>query len=196
MNYSERTKADARTALAQFKDWCTKTSQGFFIETTTDRVAADFGDGPSSRLACTALSGMRLDEIAQLRVGDCRDDTFSVTRSKSAAGVAKRRELCQCHLVINPDAPLAIFPAANPGYAEPLNEPACYAYGIGIEHNAAPGPSFANQEGVWASKPQLLHFLPHPAGHRTPARPCQLAIFLATIALAVKRRNSRALSSS
>ncbi|MET3910985.1 hypothetical protein ABID59_005347 [Bradyrhizobium sp. S3.3.6] len=56
-------------------------------------------------------------------------------------GVTKRHsELCQCHLVVNPDAPLAIFPTANPGYAEPLNNPACYAYGIGVEHNAAPGP--------------------------------------------------------
>lgn len=163
--YSERTKADARTALAQFKDWCANASQGFFIETTTDRVAADFrdeafvkagvhfktankklsalrqywtwleksfgvksnpwmrkslpkakahriaSDGPmgperpftddevrvllaghadadmANTMRISALSGMRLDEIGQLRVGDCCDDTFSITRSKSAAGV-------------------------------------------------------------------------------------------------------------
>lgn len=163
--YSERTKADARTALEQFKDWCTKASQGFFIETTTDRVATDFRDeafvkagvhfktankklsalrqywtwleksfgvksnpwmrkslpkakahriapdgpmgperpftddevrillaGPAdidmaNTMRISALSGMRLDEIGQLRVGDCRDNTFSVNRSKSAAGV-------------------------------------------------------------------------------------------------------------
>lgn len=163
--YSERTKADARTALAQFKDWCTKAGQGFFIETTTDRVAADFRDeafvkgyvhfktankklsalrqywnwleksfgvksnpwlrkslpkakahriapdgpmgperpftddevrilleGPADTdlanvMRISALSGMRLDEIGQLRVADCRDDTFRITRSKSAAGI-------------------------------------------------------------------------------------------------------------
>jgi integrase len=34
-----------------------------------------------------ALSGLRLDEIGQLRVADCADDNFAVTRSKTAAGV-------------------------------------------------------------------------------------------------------------
>lgn len=41
----------------------------------------------TNTMRISALSGMRLDKIGQLRIGDCRDDTFSVTRSKSAAGV-------------------------------------------------------------------------------------------------------------
>ncbi|MCK1511366.1 tyrosine-type recombinase/integrase [Bradyrhizobium sp. 190] len=191
--YSERTKADARTALAQFKEWCTKASQGFFIETTTDRVAADFRDeafvkagvhfktankklsalrqywgwldrsfgvksnpwmrkslpkakahriaqdgpmgaerpftddevrtllaGPADTdlanvMRIAALSGMRLDEIGQLRVGDCRDNSVSVTRSKSAAGVrtipihsALRSKIAQ--LMGKRDATAYLFP--------------------------------------------------------------------------------------
>lgn len=163
--YSERTKADARTAMSQFKAWCEKVSQAFFIETTSDRIASNFRDevfvqakahpktankklsalrqywewldrsfavrpnpwmrkslpkakahrvapdgpdGPerpftddevrtllagsadvdlANVMRIAALSGLRLDEIGQLRVGDCADDSFAVTRSKTAAGV-------------------------------------------------------------------------------------------------------------
>lgn len=42
--YSDRTKADARTAMSQFKAWCEKVSQAFFIETTSDRIASNFRD--------------------------------------------------------------------------------------------------------------------------------------------------------
>lgn len=163
--YSDRTKADARTAMSQFKAWCEKVSQAFFIETTTDRVASNFRDevfvqanahpktankklsalrqywewldrsfavrpnpwmrkslpkakahrvapdgpdgperpftdeevrtllaGPAdvdlgNVMLIAALSGLRLDEIGQLRGADCADDCFAVTRSKTAAGV-------------------------------------------------------------------------------------------------------------
>jgi integrase len=163
--YSERTKADARTAMSQFKSWCEKVSQGFFIETTSDRIASNFRDevfvqakahpktankklsalrqywewldrsfairpnpwmrkslpkakahrvapdgpdGPerpftdeevrtllagstdidlANVMRIAALSGLRLDEIGQLRVADCSNDSFAVTRSKTAAGV-------------------------------------------------------------------------------------------------------------
>jgi hypothetical protein len=34
-----------------------------------------------------ALSRMRLEEIGQLRVGNCKDSVFTITRIKSAAGV-------------------------------------------------------------------------------------------------------------
>lgn len=163
--YSERTKADARTALAQFKDWCTNPPKvsssrrrpiellpisamrtfvkaGVHFKTANKKLSAlrqywtwlerSFGvksnpwmrkslpkakahriapDGPmgperpftddevcillagpadadmASTMRISALSGMRLDEIGQLRVGDCRDNTFSIRRSKSAAGV-------------------------------------------------------------------------------------------------------------
>lgn len=36
-----------------------------------------------------ALSGLRLEEIGQLRVKDCEDDLFDITRSKTRAGVRK-----------------------------------------------------------------------------------------------------------
>jgi site-specific recombinase XerD len=163
--YSERTKADARTAMSQFKEWCEKVSQAFFIETTTDRIASNFRDevfvqakvhpktankklsalrqywewldrsfavrpnpwmrkslpkakahrvapdgpdGPeraftdeevrtllagsadidlANVMRIAALSGLRLDEIGQLRIADCADESFAVTRSKTAAGV-------------------------------------------------------------------------------------------------------------
>lgn len=165
--YSERTKADARTALAQFKAWCSdqgRTSTTF-IETVTDRVASDFRDevfvstgmhahtankklsalrqywqwldksfgirpnpwagkslakprahriaqdGPQGSerpftddevlmllnsdaddalkdfMRIAALSGMRLEEIGQLRLGDCKDGVFSVTRGKTPAAI-------------------------------------------------------------------------------------------------------------
>jgi hypothetical protein len=155
--YSERTKADARTALAQFKSWSSASGRNFFIETVTDRVASDFRDeafvvklthpktankklsalrqywewldksfgnrpnpwmrkslakpkahrvaqdGPQGAerpftdaevqsllsgeadsdladiMRIGALSGMRLEEIGQLRVRDCVDGAFSVT---------------------------------------------------------------------------------------------------------------------
>lgn len=163
--YGERTKADARMAIGQFRSWCEKSDQGFFIESITDRVASNFRDdffvkagahpktankklsalrqywewldrsfgvqpnpwmrkslpktrahrvapdgplgperpftddeirkllvGPADKdlsnvMLIGALSGMRLEEIGQLRVGDCKDGLFSITRSKTAAGV-------------------------------------------------------------------------------------------------------------
>jgi integrase len=163
--YSERTKADARTALAQFKSWCSASGRNFFIETVTDRVASDFRDeafvatlahpktankklsalrqywewldksfgirpnpwmrkslakpkahrvaqdGPqgaerpftdeevqsllsgaadadlADMMRIAALSGMRLEEIGQLRVRDCIEGFFSVTRGKTPAAV-------------------------------------------------------------------------------------------------------------
>ncbi|MEK9279879.1 tyrosine-type recombinase/integrase [Bradyrhizobium sp. ISRA442] len=165
--YSERTKADARTALTQFKDWCSDTGRTSttFVETVTDRTASDFRDeafvatgmhahtankklsalrqywqwldksfgirpnpwagkslakprahriaqdGPQGSerpftddevvmllnsdadddlkdfMRIAALSGMRLEEIGQLRVRDCEDGMFSVTRGKTPAAV-------------------------------------------------------------------------------------------------------------
>ncbi|NOJ40923.1 tyrosine-type recombinase/integrase [Bradyrhizobium australiense] len=165
--YSERTKADARTALAQFKAWCSDTggTSTTFIETVTDRIASDFRDeafvsagmhahtankklsalrqywqwlnksfsirpnpwagkslakprahriaqdGPQGSerpftddevltllnsdadddlkdfMRIAALSAMRLEEIGQLRVRDCMDGMFSVTRGKTPAAI-------------------------------------------------------------------------------------------------------------
>jgi integrase len=163
--YGERSKADARMAIGQFKTWCGTAQQGFFIEAITDRIASNFRDdffvkagvhpktankklsalrqywewldrsfgvrpnpwmrkslpktkahrvdpagplgperpftddevrkllaGPTDKdlsnvMLIGALTGMRLEEIGQLRVNDCKDSVFSVTRSKSAAGV-------------------------------------------------------------------------------------------------------------
>jgi integrase len=163
--YTDRTKADARTAIEQFKAWGSNTARSFFIETVTDSVASDFRDeafvvakvhpktankklsllrqywewldksfgirpnpwmrkslakpkahrvaqdGPQGDerpftdaevqallsgnadpdladiMRIAALSGMRLEEIGQLRVYDCRDGIFSVTRGKTAAAV-------------------------------------------------------------------------------------------------------------
>ncbi|XIA67891.1 DUF6538 domain-containing protein [Bradyrhizobium sp. TZ2] len=51
--YGERTKADARMAIGQFKSWCEKSHQGFFIEIITDRIASDFRDDFSSKLGLT-----------------------------------------------------------------------------------------------------------------------------------------------
>ncbi len=165
--YSERTKADARTALAQFKAWSSEPGRAgtIFIETVTDRIASDFRDeafvntgmhvhtankklsalrqywqwldksfgikpnpwagkslakprrhrinqdGPDGSerpftddevikllngdpdddlrdfMYISALSGMRIDEIGQLRIRDCKDDQFSVTKGKTPAAV-------------------------------------------------------------------------------------------------------------
>jgi integrase len=164
-DYSERTKADARTAMRQFLDWARKAQQGVFIEAVTDRVASDFRDevfvqakvhpktankklsalrqywewmnrsfgikanpwmrkslpkprkhrvaqdgpfgderpftdaeivtllnGPADQemshfMRIASLSGLRLDEIGQLRVTDCSEGQFAVVRSKTAAGL-------------------------------------------------------------------------------------------------------------
>jgi integrase len=163
--YSERTKADARTALALFKVWCSQMDRSLFIETVTDRIASDFRDealvatgthphtankklsalrqywkwldksfgvcpnpwsgkslakpkahrvsqdGPqgderpftddevrvllnadtdadlSDFMRVAALSGMRIEEIGQLRVRDCEGGMFSVTRGKTPAAI-------------------------------------------------------------------------------------------------------------
>lgn len=42
--YTERTKADARTAMEQFRRWCLDNKRPAFIEKVSDRVAADFRD--------------------------------------------------------------------------------------------------------------------------------------------------------
>jgi hypothetical protein len=164
-SYSERTKADARTAMSQFKLWCSQTDRTIFIETVSDHIASDFRDeafvatnthahtankklsalrqywqwldksfgvrpnpwsgkslaklkahrfmqdGPQGSerpftddevqlllssdadqdlkdfMPIAALSGMRLEEIGQLRVRDCYDGMFSVTRGKTAAAI-------------------------------------------------------------------------------------------------------------
>lgn len=39
--YGERSKADARMAIGQFKTWCGTAQQGFFIEVITDRNASE-----------------------------------------------------------------------------------------------------------------------------------------------------------
>ncbi|WP_225160643.1 tyrosine-type recombinase/integrase [Bradyrhizobium sp. BRP56] len=164
-DYSERTKADARTAMAQFKAWTSKTERNLFIETVTDRDASDFRDeafvaagthvhtankklsalrqywqwldksfgirpnpwagkslakpkahrisqdGPqgnerpftddevrrllgadsdadlSDVMRIAALSGMRIEEIGQLRVRDCENGLFAVTKGKTPAAI-------------------------------------------------------------------------------------------------------------
>lgn len=164
-DYTERTKADARTALEEFGAWCADTRRSVVIESVTDRVASDFRDeafvakgthahtankklsalrqywqwlgksfgitpnpwagkslakpkahriaqdgpqgderpftddevrrllsgGADADLAdfmkIAALSGMRLEEIGQLRVRDCEDGLFSVTRGKTPAAI-------------------------------------------------------------------------------------------------------------
>ncbi|WP_347341382.1 tyrosine-type recombinase/integrase [Bradyrhizobium pachyrhizi] len=164
-DYSERTKADARTAIAQFKAWTSKTERNLFIETVTDRDASDFRDeafvaagthvhtankklsalrqywqwldksfgirpnpwagkslakpkahriaqdGPqgnerpftddevqlllgakadadlSDVMRIAALSGMRIEEIGQLRVRDCENGLFAVTKGKTPAAI-------------------------------------------------------------------------------------------------------------
>lgn len=191
--YGERSKADARMAIGQFKTWCGSAQQGFFIEVITDRVASNFRDdffvksaahpktankklsalrqywewldrsfgvrpnpwmrkslpktkahrvqpdgplgperpftddevrtllaGPTDKdimnvMLIGALSGMRLEEIGQLRVGDCEDGVFSITRSKSAAGVRDipiHSALCPliAQLVVSRDAKSYVFP--------------------------------------------------------------------------------------
>ncbi len=163
--YTERTKADARSALKQFRDWSIREKRSAFIETVDDRMASDFRDeelvkaavhpktankklsalrqywawldkslgirpnpwmgkslakpklhrvspdGPDGQerpftddemrillagdadadladlIQIAALSGMRLEEIGQLRIKDCRDDCFTVQRGKTAAAV-------------------------------------------------------------------------------------------------------------
>lgn len=163
--YTERTKADARGALKQFRDWSEREKRSAFIEMVDDRMASDFRDqefvnagvhtktankklsalrqywtwlekslgirpnpwlgkslakpklhrlsphGPDGQerpftddemrtllsgdadadladlIRIAALSGMRLEEIGQLRVRDCRENCFSVQRGKTAAAV-------------------------------------------------------------------------------------------------------------
>lgn len=162
--YTERTKADARTAVNQLQHWCDDNNRPAFIERIDDRAASDFRDavfvgkthpktankklsalrqywtwldssfgikpnpwqnkslpkpkahqqdpdGASGRerpftddelvrllsgnadddlhdmMLIAALSGMRLEEIGQLRIGDCQNGVFNVRRSKTAAGI-------------------------------------------------------------------------------------------------------------
>lgn len=163
--YTDRTKADARTAMEQFKTWCLQAGHSGFIESVDDRLASDFRDGafvnakvhpktankklsalrqywdwldkslgirpnpwvrkslpkPKAHrvspdgpdgperpftddemltllsgaadrdlgdlMKIAALSGMRLEEIGQLRVKDCRDDNFAIHRGKTSAAV-------------------------------------------------------------------------------------------------------------
>jgi integrase len=162
--YSDRTKADARTAITQLIDWFEDQKRPCVIERIDDRAASDFRDsvftgkahpktankklsalrqywawldrsfgirpnpwdakslpkpkqhqmdpdGPGGRerpftdeelrllllgnadadlrdmMMIAALSGMRLEEIGQLRIGDCQSNVFNVRRSKTAAGI-------------------------------------------------------------------------------------------------------------
>lgn len=165
-DYTERTKADCRTALRQFEAWCLEAGHPAVIERVNDKLAAEFrdlgliakgvpwgtankklsmlrrywtwlakaglggdrnpwdrksikkpkrhlrppdaadaperpftdaevrlllGGKPDADLAdimrIAALSGMRLDEIGQLRVEDCRDGFFAITKAKTKAGI-------------------------------------------------------------------------------------------------------------
>lgn len=162
--YTDRTKADARTAVAQLNEWFEEQHRPPVIERIDDRAASDFRDavftgkahpktankklsalrqywmwldrsfgirpnpwvakslpkpkqhqmdpdGPGGRerpftdeeltlllsgkadadlhdmMMIAALSGMRLEEIGQLRIGDCQNNVFNVRRSKTAAGI-------------------------------------------------------------------------------------------------------------
>jgi integrase len=162
--YTGRTKADARTAIAQLVDWFEDQNRPCVIERVDDRAASDFRDavftgkahpktankklsalrqywawldrsfgirpnpwnakslpkpkqhqmdpdGPDGRerpftdeeitlllsgaadadlydmMMIAALSGMRLEEIGQLRIGDCQNNVFNVRRSKTRAGI-------------------------------------------------------------------------------------------------------------
>ncbi len=60
----------------------------------TDEEVRTLVHGPATPLLrdamkIAALSGMRIEEICSLRVADCAEDCFSVTRAKSPAGVRK-----------------------------------------------------------------------------------------------------------
>jgi integrase len=162
--YTERTKADVRTALGELQRWCEDNHRPAFLERIDDRTASDFRDtafvgkvhpktankklsalrqywtwldrsfgikpnpwrdkslpkpkahlqdpdGPNGRerpftddelerllsghadadlrdlMLIAALSGMRLEEIGQLRVGDCGGGVFNVRKGKTAAAV-------------------------------------------------------------------------------------------------------------
>lgn len=164
-----RTKADVRTAVAEFEDWLTETHRPLTVQTVDSRTAGEFRDlflipvkkhtrtvnkklslisgywkwlskngvldrdAPSpwagkslpkpkqwqqteeaqykprpftedemkallagdadadlaDLMRIAALSGMRLEEIGQLRVKDCADEVFNIRRSKTPAGVRK-----------------------------------------------------------------------------------------------------------
>jgi integrase len=163
--YTDRTKADARSALRHFRDWSIREKRSAFTETVDDLMASDFRDaelvkagvhpktankklsalrqywawldkslgirpnpwagkslakpklhrvspdGPDGQerpftddemrtlflgnadadladlIRIAALSGMRLEEIGQLRIRNCREDCFAVQRGKTAAAV-------------------------------------------------------------------------------------------------------------
>lgn len=164
-----RTKADVRTAVAEFEDWLTGTHRPLTVQAVDSRTAGEFRDqylipvkkhtrtvnkklsllsgywkwlikngvvdrdasspwagkslpkpkhwqqaenekdGPrpftedemkalltgnadadlADLMRIAALSGMRLEEIGQLRVKDCVDEVFNIRRSKTPAGVRK-----------------------------------------------------------------------------------------------------------
>ena len=164
-----RTKADVRTAVAEFEDWLTETHRPLAVQAVDSRTAGEFRDqylipvkkntrtvnkklsllsgywkwlikngvldrdatspwagkslakpkhwqqaedekdGPrpftedeikalltgnadadlADLMRIAALSGMRLEEIGQLRVKDCADEVFNIRRSKTPAGVRK-----------------------------------------------------------------------------------------------------------
>ena len=166
-NYKDRTKADARTAVANLSDWCAETGKPQTVEAIDSRTASDFRDnglvargvhvvttnkklsalrsywgwlilnidtpsnpwgGKSLRkpkrhgidpasseaperpftdaevtllmdgkadedladlMRIAALSGMRLEEIGQLKVEDCSEGAFSIRHGKTAAAVRK-----------------------------------------------------------------------------------------------------------
>jgi len=165
-DYTERTKADCRTAVDKFEGWCLEAGYPAVIERVNDKLAAEYRDlgliakgvpwgtankklsmlrrywkwlgasglasnanpwaaksirkpkrnkiAPDAATAAerpftdeemrlllagqpdrdladamriAALSGMRLEEIGQLRVQDCRDGMFDIVRAKTKAGV-------------------------------------------------------------------------------------------------------------
>jgi integrase len=52
-------------------------------------LSGNAGEELSDAIRVAALSGMRLEEIYQLRVADCAGDEFNIRKSKSAAGVRR-----------------------------------------------------------------------------------------------------------
>lgn len=166
---TDRTKADVRTAVAEFEGWLTETHRPLTVQAVDSRTAGEFRDlflipvkkhtrtvnkklsllsgywkwlikngvldrdAPSpwagkslpkpkqwqqsedgqqaprpftedemkalltgdadtdlaDLMRIAALSGMRLEEIGQLRVKDCADEVFNIRRSKTPAGVRK-----------------------------------------------------------------------------------------------------------
>jgi integrase len=165
-NYTERTKADCRTAIRGLEHWCAEAVRPAVVEAFNDKLAGEYrdlglvakgvpvgtankkltllrrywswmeeaghvegrnpwdrkslrkpkphlirpdawnarerpftddemkkllGGAPDLDMAdamrIAALSGMRLEEIGQLKVGDCRGGTFSVTKAKTKAGI-------------------------------------------------------------------------------------------------------------